>query len=302
MIQLGVFADMQYADIDPQAGRNYRDSIGKFLEMAGEFKKRKLPRVLQLGDPINQDWSNLTAVAELFEKSKLPFVHVLGNHDFLEPDEKKKEIFRMFHVPRKGYYALTLRDEDDAENVWRLIILFGGEISSFAADNDADRKKAKSLQEKYRMPNGKLPFPWNGAVSEKQLRWLEDELTASTRRKESVIVCSHFPLFSQAKSIQSPLKIKGLLDNLGIYYAGMGVSTWNGQDILQVLDRFACDKAYFAGHLHEGAYGVRKNVYHVTFHGMVEAKPNAGAVVTLTKNKIRIEGLGIEPSRELELL
>ncbi len=302
MIQLGIFADMQYADIESQGNRNYRDSIGKFLEIAGQFKKRNLARVLQLGDPINQDWSNLTAVAELFEKSKLPLVHVLGNHDFLVPDDKKKEVFRLLRVPPKGYYAMTLRDEDDAENVWRLIILFGGEISIFAADNDMDRKKAKSLQEKYRMPNGKLPFSWNGAVSEKQLRWLEDELTASTRRKESVVVCSHFPLFSQAKSIQSPLKFKGLLDNLGIYYAGMGVSTWNGQDILHVLDHFDCVKAFFAGHLHEGAYGVRKKVHHVTFRGMVEANPNAGAVVALTKNKIRVEGLGTEPSRELELL
>lgn len=301
MIQLGVFADMQYADIEPQGVRQYRDSIAKFLEVAGVFKKRNLSRVLQLGDPIDRGWDNFTAVMELFEKSGLSLVNVLGNHDFLVPDEKKKEIYRLLHVPRKGYYSLLLRDGNDSENVWRLIVTFGGEISLFAAENESDREKAKAVQEKYRMPNGKLPFPWNGAVSARQLGWLEDELTAATRRKESVIVCSHFPLFSQAKSMNNPLKIKGLLDNLGIYYSGMGVSIWNGQDVLNVLDRFDCVKAWFAGHLHEGAYGLRKNVHHITFRGMVEANPNAGAIVTLTRNSIHVDGLGSEPTRQLEL-
>ena len=68
----------------------------------------------------------------------------------------------------------------------------------------------------------------------------------------------------------------------------MGVSTWNGQEILDVLDKYDCVKAYFAGHLHEGSYGVRKNVMHVTFKGIVETSPNTYAFVKLSPNSIEV--------------
>lgn len=300
MIRFGAIADVQYADRDDAIGRSYRASIGKFLEAAGTFVAEKVPFVLQLGDATDGGLTNYLAVQEMLaaaEKAGVVWRHALGNHDWGVPDERKKSVCADFNAGTNGYYDFTVDDPDDAANRWRFVVLNGNEVGEYAAATDEARAAAKRLREAVRLPNGATPAAWVGAVSDAQLRWLDERLADAEKNGEKAIVCSHFPLFAQSRS----LKKRGLAAkflNLDVYFAALGVSTWNGPEILEILDRRPCVKAFFAGHLHEGAYGVRKNVAHVAFRGVVEARPNAFAFVELRPDRIVVEGRGDQPSYE----
>ena len=312
MIKFGLFTDMQYADLDDRNGRNYRGSLDRFLQAAGDFNARKLPLVLQLGDAMDRYWSNLTTVSELFEKTKLHLASVPGNHDFILDDDQKKKVFSLLKIPKPGYYSFHPRQEpgsSGSDPAWRFIVLHGMDISVPAACNDAEREEARKYQEKYRLANGKLPADWNGYMTPRQLTWLDQQLSDADKKHENVLLCSHFPLYARGNSVRDSFRLTdniggalgNMIDRYPIYYSLMGVSVWNGADLLDIMDRHSCVKAYFAGHLHEGSYGCRKGVHHVTFRGMVETLPNAYAFITLSGNKIIIEGAGKEESRELVL-
>lgn len=322
MITFGIFADLQYADQDDQKGRNYRGSIARFLAAAGEFKARNLPFVIQLGDVVDRQWSNLTKIEELFQRTQLNIISVLGNHDFVVEDDEKSNVLSLLKIPAPGYHcfypsaishssstsisSLSQEQESDSGR-WRIIILHGIEISLVTAIGEQQQQEATALREKYRLKNGDLPASWTGYMSQTQLDWLEKELTIADEKREHVLLCSHFPLFAQgesfvnARNIGETLNIGKTFNELPIYYSLMGASVWNGRELLEILDRHPSVKAYFAGHLHEGSYGLRKGVHHVTFKGMVESFPNAYAFVTLEKDRIIIEGEGKEPSRVLPL-
>ena len=300
MIRFGAIADVQYADRDDAIGRSYRASIGKFLDAAGAFAAEKVPFVLQLGDATDGGLKNYLAVQELLdvsEKAGVVWRHTLGNHDWGVPDERKKSVPADFNAGNNGYYDFTVVDPDDATNRWRFVVLNGNEISEYAASTDAERAEAKRLREASRLPSGDLPASWNGAVSDAQLRWLDERLADAEKNGEKAIVCSHFPLYAQSGSLDRRGAAAKLL-NLDVYFAALGVSTWNGPAILEILDRHSCVKAFFAGHLHEGGFGVRKNVAHVTFRGVVEARPNAFAFVELRSDRIIVDGRGDQPSYE----
>lgn len=300
MIVFGVVADIQYANQEPHDGRSCRESIYKFLKAAGTFSDRKVPFVLQLGDSIDRHWENHTAMAELFRISGLSFRNVLGNHDFSIAREYKDKVYEILNIPKPGYYSFILTDPDQPDLRWRFVVLNGMELSFLTAEGKEESKKIVDLQKKYQLANGDLPKPWNGAVSQMQLDWLDRELSQADDHAEYVLVISHFPLFAEGKSINKVSKVP-FLGNMGIYFDRMGVSTWNGQDILNIMDRHPSVKAYMAGHLHEGAFGTRKNVHHITFKGMVQTPKGPYSIATLDRDFIRIEGFEEEPTRFLKI-
>ncbi len=74
------------------------------------------------------------------------------------------------------------------------------------------------------------------------------------------------------------------------------------EDIVARLENHPSAAAYFCGHNHAGAYAAKNGIHYLTFQGMVETgDTNAGAVVTLTRERIEIDGFGREPDRILEL-
>ncbi|MBP5621952.1 MAG: metallophosphoesterase [Thermoguttaceae bacterium] len=301
MIRFAVIADVQYGNLDILGARNYRESIPKFLRAVGEIASEQALFTLQLGDASQSDWENHLAMKELFdvaEKAGISWKHVLGNHDFLVADEKKRDLYPDLSLEKPGYYDFVVNDPEDDSNVWRFVVLNGNEISSYAAETTAEREKAKEERNRWKLADGNLPADWNGSVSQQQLQWLESRLKLAAKQKEKALVCSHFPLFANSKSLDSDrTRLASLLD-VGIYYFNLGVSTWNGKQILDILDKYPCVKGYLAGHLHEGSYGVRKNVAHITFKGIVETIPNAFAFVKLTSNSIIVEGKEAQPSYE----
>jgi hypothetical protein len=70
---------------------------------------------------------------------------------------------------------------------------------------------------------------------------------------------------------------------------------------LELIDRYPCVKAYFNGHYHAGGYTEINGIHMVNFHGMVDTRQDAFAVVTLTSDSILIRGFGREPDRKLRI-
>ena len=302
MIRFAAVADLQYGDLDETIGRTYRDSIQKFLISAGEISRADIEFAMNFGDAWQSDWSNALAVRELFHVSEkyagITWRHVLGNHDFHVEKDKKSEVYGLLGLEKPGYYDFLVVDPEDAKNRWRFVVLNGNEISEYASETKEERERAKAERERWRRTDAdnKLPAEWNGSLSQTQLDWVERTLSEADANGENVAVCSHFPLYAQSKTLDSPRTKLASLVNLDVFYFRLGISTWNGSDLLEILDRHACVKAYLAGHLHEGSYGVRNNVAHVTFKGVVETPKNCYAFVELHKNAIVVDGRLAQPS------
>ncbi|MDO5308037.1 MAG: metallophosphoesterase [Planctomycetia bacterium] len=303
MIRFGAIADIQYGDLDMTIGRDYRASLTKLLAASGAFNSDVASFVMNFGDSLQSDWENAQAIGELFQitgKAGIKWRHVLGNHDFLVPRVQKAKIYELLNVPKPGYYDFSLSDPEDEENRWHVVVLNGNEISTYSAETDEEYERAVAERDRCKLANGKLPADWNGSISKTQLEWLDSTLTKAEEQDKNIIVCSHFPLFCQTRSLNgSKTKIASIV-NLDMYFFTTGISTWNGQELLDILDKHKNIRGYLAGHLHEGSYGVRNNVAHVTFKGVVETSPNAYAFVELEKNAIIVEGHEAQPSYTFE--
>ena len=300
MIRFAAISDIQYADMEPSDGRDYRASYNKFLEAAGDITTARVDFALNLGDSFQEKWENALSVKQLFEisqdKGKINWIHVLGNHDFLVPDKNKKQVYGLFNLSKPGYYEYKPQDSDDPSNKWRILVLNGNEISTYAAENEDERNLAQGERERLRLTDGSLPKDFNGAISVQQLNWLDDRLQYATSQGENVLVASHFPLYAGSKSLTSNRGRLASLLNVGIFYSNLGVSTWNGQEILSVLDKYKLVRCFIAGHLHTGSYGVRNNVAHITLKGVIEASPNAFCYIELHPDQIILRGIGAQPS------
>ena len=87
--------------------------------------------------------------------------------------------------------------------------------------------------------------PYNGAVSDTQLAWLQDTLTRAKELRERCFVFGHIPLKLEASSDSCIL--------------------WNAEEVHGLLKSSGCVVAYIAGHDHSGGYA-RDNagIYHIT--------------------------------------
>lgn len=306
MIRFAAVADVQYGDLDDKIGRHYRKSYEKLLSLAGEFSKENIAFAMNFGDAYDTGWENALAIKELFDVSEkkggVHWRHVLGNHDFSVPDEKKSEVYELFGLKKPGYYDFKLEDSDDRTNRWHVVVLNGNEISSYASETKEEKEAAKEERARRKLADGSEPHNYNGSVSDKQLKWLDDTLKTADSDNFNVLVCSHFPLYASSSSIKSKQAPLTSLIDVGIYYSDLGVSTWNGREILEILDRHPSVKAYMSGHLHEGSYGERNNVAHVTLKGLVETTKTAYSYVELNKTSIRVDGIEEQPSYEFKFL
>lgn len=119
-----------------------------------------------------------------------------------------------------------------------------------------------------------------GVLGTAQEEWLKSVLSRAQQAGERVICFCHMPALQpegQHHGLQKP------------------------ERVVELLKPFPCVAAWLSGHDHGGGYVDAGGVHYLNFKGMVEAKGNAYAVVTLGPRAIRVEGLGEEPSRVLNL-
>lgn len=272
ILSFGLLTDVQYADADPEGERHYRESLSKLKTAVEWLAPKKLPFTLHLGDFIDRDFKSFAAVTPLLEGLGHPVRHLLGNHEYTLAAEDKDKVVPTLGMPRDYY---QFRDCGV-----RFVMLDTNDLSTYKhpAGSPRDLESVallkKSVEEN--LPQAK---PWNGGLSETQLKWLEAELTAADMEKERVILCGHHPLLT-ADSYR----------------------VWNSDAVLALIDRHACVTAYFNGHNHAGAEEIRNGVPYITFKSILhESGVNSFSAIHLFPDRLHIEGNGRETSRDIPI-
>jgi predicted phosphodiesterase len=270
-IKIGAFADCQYCDCDPAINRYYRNSLQKLEICITEFNGDKnIGFVVGLGDLIDRDFASFDSVNNVLKPSKHKVFHVTGNHD-LEVEKQFLEAVPDKLNRKKTYYSVRRKN-------WQFIFLDGNEITVNSNDpeivDDANRWINKLTIEN--QPNNKS---WNGGISEKQLLWLEGQLTIAAKKDRNVVLFCHYPLL--------PLEAHAL---------------WNSKEVLNRIEKYDGVKAWINGHNHAGNYAMKNGIHFINLIGMVDTEnENAYSTIIFTDNTIEIIGFGREVSRSLTL-
>ena len=272
LLSFGLITDVQYADAEPAGERHYRQSIPKLTAAAADLAKERLPFSLHLGDAIDRDFSAFATILPLFAGLGHPVRHLLGNHDYSVKDTEKSQVAATLGMPQ-DYYAF-------GNSGVRLILLDTNDISVYKhPQGSAPTLGAEAAMKQQTSSHANNAKSWNGGVSATQLEWLEKELTAADAAKEPVLLCGHHPILPEE-----------------------GHQTWSCQDLMAVIDRHSCVRAYLCGHNHAGGQAIRKNIPYITFKSLLhEPGVTAYSVIRLFPDRLVIEGRGREQSREIPL-
>ncbi len=273
VLAFGIVADIQYADKDTQGERRYREGIDKFEKCVADWNRQPLAFAIQLGDIIDGNKTDqlthkdLDKVLAVCRKVKTKLHHVIGNHCLAVP---RNELMQKLGL-QKGYYEFT-------HGNWRFIVLDTMDVSVMGwPENSRNYQAARAYLRDH--PDART---YNGAVGDRQKRWLKSRLAHAAKVNQRVIVFGHHPL------VQGPSRPDLL--------------AWNHQEIARILEDAGCVVAYFNGHDHKGGYAFRNGVHYVTLEGLVEAPTNGNAhgTVHIDRNRLVIQGTGNLTSRTLE--
>lgn len=263
----GAIADCQYCDVESTGLRRYALSKEKLADSVADFNTMDLAFVTHLGDFIDRDFASFDVVNPIYNQLEMPKYHVLGNHDYSVVDELKYEVPAKLGMPA-NYYDYEIKG-------WRYVVLDGNDVSFHAHPKGSP--EAQAAADYYESKQIKYP-KWNGAIGDEQLAWLKEVLEKADENSEKVILFCHFPVY--------PKNAHNL---------------WNAEEVIALLESYACVKAYINGHNHHGNYGVKEGIHYVTLKGMVDTETTSYAVIKLHADTIDIVGYGREESRSLSI-
>ncbi len=280
-MRFGVIADCQYADIEDwnpgEFDRRFRLSLKKLQEAIDFFNTQELEFIVHLGDLIDQGIENLEPLRKILDSSKHKINHVLGNHDFyvtVDADPRRNNhqaLLDFMGMPAK-YYSFT-------SGSFKFVVLDTNEVGTIEWEPDSEDYERGQRVLKTEQEKGYIyAKSWNGALSNEQLSWLQNEVKEADKNKQKVILFAHHQLFPENRENMLKKEV-----------------------ILELLDKNRNIVAFMNGHNHHGDYGVYKDVPCTTFKGMVEQESNAYAVAEIVGSKFKITGYGREISRDIEL-
>ena len=267
--KIGVIADCQYCDCDIKWDRYYKKAPQRLKEAVATLNKDSLNYTIHLGDFIDKDYNSLDSILPTWKTLTSKSYHVLGNHDFEVQDSLKEKVLEKLNI-KKRYYSFVEKD-------WRFIILDGNDLSFYGTTSKEKAHQTDSLFNQLKDKN--LPYvqKWNGALSNKQLNWIQQELDKAVRENQKVGFYCHFPIFP--------------VDQHNI---------WNRKQFLSLIKPYKNVKLFFNGHNHAGAYEFVDNVHYLTFKGMVDTEnTSAFAKVKFENDTVFVEGFEREISRKL---
>lgn len=267
LIQFGLFADAQYADCEPNINRFYRNSLPKLEECIGYFNREKVQFTINLGDLIDRDFGDFDTLLTCLKGLDRKVYHLTGNHDYKGVTDNNV-LYKKLNMPAE-YYAFEKKK-------WVFVFLNTNELANYANVAGTEKEQELSaLRRQIKATGGRQGASWNGGVSAKQLEWLDQLLAKSEKAGKRVLIFAHHPLWPKS-----------------------AFTALNNMEILNVVDRYSCVKAIFAGHHHTGGFAYFKDIPVVTAEGMVETEhDNSYGVVKLYEDKIVIEGKGRMTSR-----
>lgn len=270
-IKIGVFADCQYCDCETAGERYYRNSLVKLTDCISEFNKDfEIDFVVGLGDLIDCDFSSFEKVNSILKDSKKKIFQVVGNHDLSVDNDFFYKVPGQLNLS-ETYYSFN-------KNGWQFIFLNGNDIT-FQSTNQEVVEQAEKMVSKLIAENKPNGYKWNGGMSEKQIEWMKFQLDAAKNSNYKVVLFCHYPLLPYGAH-----------------------TLWNRDEILPILDKYDCVKAWINGHNHAGNYVTQNGIHFITFKGMVDTETeNSFAIVSLSENKIEINGFGRELDRSLPI-
>jgi hypothetical protein len=271
-IEIGLLADIQYADIQSKGTRFYRESIAKLQEAIDHFNSLPLRFCANLGDLIDMHWASFDTISKPLEHLKHSVHHVLGNHDFDVEDKYKDQVPARIGM-KSRYYAVSL-------DHWKFLFLDTTDLSLYAQPMESPKYSvAEKLLSESKAKGEKWAQSWNGAIGNSQLDWINAECESATAQGARVLIFSHHPIFPDNEH-----------------------NLWNSSRLLEIVGKQSCVAAWINGHNHAGNLGEQLGVPFVTLKGMVETKStNAFSTLRLFNDRIQIVGHGREPSREFAI-
>ena len=273
-LRLGIIADPQYADLDPNTrlNRHFRRSLAKLREAVTRFNAQDLDAVVVLGDLIDRDWESLAPVLDVLDTLDAPRILLPGNHDFLVEPDRLSEVHAALGMPAP-YHEVRLKG-------LRLLVTDGNEISLFAPPvGDSRRLEAEQRLAAIKARNLPNANTWNAGISDLQAGWIAERLAGAEAAGEKVILLGHYPIYPPSDH-----------------------ALWGAEDLTETITASPAAIAYLCGHDHRGNCAERDGVHFLNFCGMVDTEhDNAFAILSLFDDRIEIEGHGREPSRRLPL-
>lgn len=269
LFSFGLIADAQYCDCDPAGSRYYRSSLSKLAEAVQVFTRMQVAFAVNLGDLIDRDYGSYEPALKILNSQGLTIHHCAGNHDYAVKPELKSSL-PVLLPSRTGYYAFILKK-------FRMIVLNGNEVSTYASANQEVTKQAASYVKNLKEKGAINAIDWNGGIGKEQALWLENQLKEAVKAGEKVIIFCHFPI--------APENIHNLL---------------NYKEIVPIVENNPNIVAWFSGHNHAGNYANQGGVHFITLKGMVETETtNSFAVADIFDDKLVIRGFGNEISQTL---
>eukprot|EP00936_MAST-01D_sp_MAST-1D-sp1_P002434 g2434.t1 len=322
LFAFGVIADVQYCNIPD--GTNFTGTTKRYFRGALDCLRRAIdewqaPRpacapsfefVAQLGDIIDnqcqmhgQTAADFAAVKQELDRlpDSIKLYHLIGNHELY--NFSRAELREKLHTAPpphcKEYYAF----EPAASARWRFIVLDGYQEAIIGHDEGSAPYESALALLRANNPNDVLSScdwlsgleararrfaPFNGGLGAEQRCWLRAELQGARRRGQRVVIFSH-----------------ALLHPLG---GGEDWCTtlWDVEQVADIIAEAAPTvAAVFAGHDHQGGYAVDESgVHHITMPSPLNCGSSdlAHANVTVFEDRLRVDGRGIVPSRDIMLL
>lgn len=265
-LRFGLMADPQYADVAADIGNNlyYRHALHKLPQAIAALNQQPLDFVVTLGDLVDRHWESYAAVLPLYDRLEHPHAVVLGNHDV----QTIAQYLNNRAALPKSYYAFRLAG-------WRFIVFDGNDVSHYCnALNGDDYYQAETLLADLRAQQQPQAQPWNGAVGQQQLAWIEQQLIEARQQGEQVGVFGHYPLAPHTTHI---------LMNASVLV-----------DLLTSYNIQFC----FSGHDHRGNFARIGQTGFYTMKGMLDGPQDVPfAVVEISEDSVRVHGFGGEVSR-----
>ena len=301
LFSFGIIADVQYADCDN--GSNFNKSVTRYyrksldvLREAVDFWNQdpNMIFIAQLGDLLDgvnkrlgiSEASLADCLRELDRCSCKRVHHLIGNHDLYNFD--RDTLHQHLNTTRDGqsYYSFS------PYVGWRFIVLDPYDISTIESAHPTGAAAARELLRAANpndlddpdvnwvaglIGNARRFVPFNGAISDTQLRWLEAELAAADAAADRVIVLSHTPLHPSAGRATA--------------------LAWNYDAVLEQLAAARGVVAVVAGHDHEGGFAAASatgGVHHLTLASPLECGPGevAYGAVDVYLDRLVVRGRG----------